>query len=106
MQTRCQLDSKGALEDKFCYKWHVETCGFVVSWFHSISHRELKETTKPVNTVSWFQYFKIISPMVILHLSYLISLNDGVDETLISQNHGFVVSWLHGISHQALHETK
>ena len=65
----------------------------VVSWFHIISHRELNETTKPVNTVSWFQYFKIISPMVILHLSYLISLNDGVDETLISQNHGFVVSW-------------
>ena len=82
--------SKGALEDKFCYKLHVETCGFVVSWFHSIYHRELNETTKPVNTVSWFHY---LSPMVILHLSYLISLNDGVDETLISQNHGFVVSW-------------
>ena len=98
MQTRCQLDSKGALEDKFCYKWHVETCGFVVSWFHSISYRELNETTKPVNTVSWFQYFKIISPMVILHLSYLISLNDGVDETLISRNHGFMVSLFHSLS--------
>ena len=25
------------LEDKFCYKWHVETCGFVVSWFHIVA---------------------------------------------------------------------
>ena len=76
-----------SLGHRYVYRFH----GFVVSWFRGFAHSNILVIKMTVGfTVSWFLYF---SPMVILHPSYLISLNDGVDETLISRNHGFVVSW-------------
>ena len=97
MQTRCQLDSKGALEDKFCYKWHVETCGFVVSWFHSISDRE--PPMKPRNLSKRFHGF---ITYLQCWFSICLILSHSMMELTKPWYHETTVSWFQGFAHSYL----